>query len=158
QVLDPIVNMAGSGARIAHTVFETLFALDANLAAQPQMVGEHEPSTDGLTYTFVLHPGLKFHDGLPGTGVEGVQSLKRWWVRDSGGQILHKFTKDLAAADDRTIRLVLTEPYGLVLDTLAKPVTNVPVIMPKRLAETDPNKPVAEIIGSGPFRFVASEW
>src|SRR5215469_16931718 len=67
QVLDPIVNMAGSGSRIAHTVFETLFALDSNLAAQPQMVGEHELSTDGLTYTFVLRPGLKFHDGMPVT-------------------------------------------------------------------------------------------
>ena len=158
QVLDPIVNMAGSGSRIAHTVFETLFALDSNLVAQPQMVGNHELSADGLTYTFELRPGLKFHDGSAVTADDVVQPLKRWWVKDSGGQILHKFTRDLAAADARTIRLTLTEPYGLVLDTLAKPVTNVPVIMPKRLAETDPNKPVAEIIGSGPFRFVSSEW
>jgi peptide/nickel transport system substrate-binding protein len=148
--------MAGSGSRIAHTVFETLFALDSNLVAQPQMVGSHDLSSDGLTYTFVLRSGLKFHDGSAVTADDVVQSLQRWWVKDSGGQIL--LTRDLAAADARTIRLTLTEPYGLVLDTLAKPVTNVPVIMPKRLAETDANKPVAEIIGSGPFRFAAGEW
>jgi peptide/nickel transport system substrate-binding protein len=54
--------------------------------------------------------------------------------------------------------LVLTQPYGLVLDTLAKPDANVPVIMPKRLAATDPNQPVTEVIGSGPFKFAKDEW
>jgi peptide/nickel transport system substrate-binding protein len=54
--------------------------------------------------------------------------------------------------------LVLTQPYGLVLDTLAKPDANVPVIMPKRLAGTDPNQAVTEVIGSGPFKFAKDEW
>ena len=158
QVLDPLVNMAGSGSRVAHMVFDTLFALDHDLVPQPQMVGSTDVSADGLTYTFVLRPGLRFHDGAPVTADDVVASLMRWWVKDGGGQILHKFTREFTPVDARTIRLVLNQPYGLVLDTLAKPVTNVPVIMPKRLAQTDPNQAVSEIIGSGPFRFVKDEW
>jgi peptide/nickel transport system substrate-binding protein len=158
QVLDPLVNMSGSGSRIAHMVFETLFALDQDLVPQPQMVSKYDITPDGLIYTFVLRPGLKFHDGAPVTADDVVASLMRWWVKDGGGQILHKFTKELTAIDDQTIKLVLNQPYGLVLDTLAKPVTNVPVIMPKRLAQTDPNQAVADIVGSGPFKFIKEAW
>src|SRR5262249_42842197 len=53
--------------------------------------------------------------------------------------------------------LVLNEPYGLVLDSLAKPAANVPVIVPKRLAETDPFKQMPEVVGSGPFKLKKDE-
>ena len=75
-------------------------------------------SADRLSYTFTLRDGLKFHDGTPVTAEDVVVSLKRWWVKDGGGQIIQKFTKELTAVDDKTFRLVLTQPYGLVLDTL----------------------------------------
>jgi peptide/nickel transport system substrate-binding protein len=158
KIFDPIVNTADITSRFALMVFDTLFSLDQNLAPQPQMVGKYEISPDGLSYTFVLRDGLKFHDGTPVTADDVVASLKRWWVKDGGGQIIQKFTKELTAVDQRTFRLVLNEPYGLVLDTLAKPDANVPVIMPKRLASTDPNEAVSEIVGSGPFKFVKDEW
>jgi peptide/nickel transport system substrate-binding protein len=158
KIFDPIVNTADITSRFALMVFDTLFSLDQNLAPQPQMVGTYKISADGLTYTFVLRDGLKFHDGTPVTAEDVVTSLKRWWVKDGGGQIIQKFSKELTAVDDRTFRLVLNQPYGLVLDTLAKPDANVPVIMPKRLASTDPNQAVAEIVGSGPFKFVKDEW
>lgn len=158
KIFDPIVNTADITSRFALMVFDTLFSLDENLAPQPQMVGKYEISADGLSYTFVLRDGLKFHDGSPVTAEDVVASLKRWWAKDGGGQIIQKYTKDLTAVDDKTFRLVLTQPYGLVLDTLGKPDANVPVIMPKRLASTDPNQAVAEIVGSGPFKFVKDEW
>jgi len=158
KIFDPIVNTADITSRFALMVFDTLFSLDDKLSPQPQMVGKYEISADRLTYTFTLRDGLKFHDGTPVTAEDAVASLKRWWVKDGGGQILQKYTKELVAVDDKTFRLVLTEPYGLVLDTLGKPDANVPVIMPKRLAATDPNQAVAEIVGSGPFKFVKEEW
>src|SRR5262249_4973590 len=139
-------------------VFDTLISLDQNLAPQPQMVSKYTISADRLSYTFVLRDGLKFHDGTPVTADDVVASLKRWWVKDGGGQIIQKHTKELAAVDAKTIRLTLSQPYGLVLDTLAKPDANVPVIMPKRLAETDPNQAISEVVGSGPFKFVKDEW
>jgi peptide/nickel transport system substrate-binding protein len=158
KIFDPIVNTADITSRFALMVFDTLFSLDQELAPQPQMVGKYEVSADRLTYTFVLRDGLKFHDGSPVTAEDVVASLKRWWVKDGGGQIIQKYTKELTAVDDKTFRLVLTQPYGLVLDTLGKPDANVPVIMPKRLAATDPNEAVPEIVGSGPFKFVKDEW
>ena len=158
KIFDPIVNTADITSRFALMVFDTLFSLDQNLVPQPQMVGKYDTSPDGLTYTFVLRDGLKFHDGTPVTADDVVASLKRWWVKDGGGQIIQKYSKELTAVDDKTFRLVLSQPYGLVLDTLAKPDANVPVIMPKRLAATDPNEAVPEIVGSGPFKFVKDEW
>jgi len=156
-IFDPIYNTADITSYHAMMVFDTLFSLDKDLVARPQMVGAHTVSPDGLVYEFTLRPGLKFHDGSAVTAADVVASLKRWGVRDGAGQVLMKFTKELGAVDDNTVRLVLSEPYGLVLESLAKPSANVPVIMPKRLAETDPFKPVPEIIGSGPFKFKADE-
>src|SRR5258708_8251781 len=158
KIFDPIVNTADITSRFALMVFDTLFSLDQNLAPQPQMVGKYDVSGDGLTYTFVLRDGLKFHDGTPVSADDVVASLKRWWVKDGGGQIIQKYTKELTAVDGKTFRLVLAQPYGLALDTLAKPDANVPVIMPKRLAETDPNQAVTEVVGSGPFKFATDEW
>ena len=131
KIFDPIVNTADITSRFALMVYDTLFSLDENLVPQPQMVGKYDISSDGLTYTFVLRDGLKFHDGTPVTAEDVVASLKRWWVKDGGGQIIQKYSKELTAVDDKTFRLVLTQPYGLVLDTLAKPDANVPVIMPE---------------------------
>ncbi len=120
KIFDPIVNTADITSRFALMVFDTLFSLDQNLVPQPQMVGKYEISADGLTYTFILRDGLKFHDGTPVTAEDVVASLKRWWVKDGGGQIIQKYSKELTAVDDKTIRLVLTQPYGLVLDTLGE--------------------------------------
>src|SRR6266849_7061996 len=128
KIFDPIVNTADITSRFALMVFDTLFSLDQNLVPQPQMVGKYEVSADALTYTFVLRDGLKFHDGTPVTAEDAVASLKRWWVKDGGGQIIQKYSKELTAVDGKTFRLVLSQPYGLVLDTLAKPDANVPVI------------------------------
>jgi peptide/nickel transport system substrate-binding protein len=46
-------------------VFDTLFAIDAEFAPQPQMVGDYSVSPDKLTYQFKLRDGLGFHDGSP---------------------------------------------------------------------------------------------
>ncbi len=68
------------------------------------------------------------------------------------------FTKSMAVVDDDTFTLTLNEPYGLVLDSLGKISSNVPFMMPKRLAEVDAFEQVPEVVGSGPFKFVKEEW
>jgi peptide/nickel transport system substrate-binding protein len=119
------------------------------------MVESYAISPDKLTYTFVLRPGLKWHDGQPVTAADCVASIQRWGSRDSMGQTLAKFTASLEAADANTIRLVLKEPYGLVLDSLAKIGAPVPFMMPERIAKTPGSEQVKEIVGSGPYRFRA---
>ena len=74
------------------------------------------------------------------------------------GQKLMDFTASLEATDAKTITLKLKEPYGLVLESIGKPSSVVPFMMPKRLAETPAGKQIAEQIGSGPFKFVKSEF
>jgi peptide/nickel transport system substrate-binding protein len=54
--------------------------------------------------------------------------------------------------------LLLKEPSGLVLEALAKPSSNVPFILPARVAATPPDEQIKETIGSGPFMFVKEEW
>ncbi|MDQ3458054.1 MAG: ABC transporter substrate-binding protein [Deinococcota bacterium] len=139
-------------------VWDTLFALDENLEVQPQMVDSYTVSDDGLTYTFTLREGLSWHDGEPVRAADCVASIRRWGARDGMGQKLMSFTGSLEAVDERTFTLTLSEPYGLVLESLGKISSNVPFMMPERLANTDPFEQIGEIIGSGPFRFVEAEW
>jgi peptide/nickel transport system substrate-binding protein len=74
------------------------------------------------------------------------------------GQKLMDFTASIEAGDAKTIVLKLKEPYGLVLESIAKPSSYVPFMMPKRMAETPAGKQMEEQIGSGPFKFVKAEF
>jgi peptide/nickel transport system substrate-binding protein len=155
---DPIWTTATITQNHAYMIYDTLFALDENFEPQPQMVGDWSASDDGLTYTFTLRDGLTFHDGQPVTSEDVIPSLQRWGVRDTMGQVLMNLVDRMEAVDDKTFEIVLKEPYALVIESLAKPTSNVPFIMPKRLAETDPYEQVTEFTGSGPYRFVEEEW
>jgi peptide/nickel transport system substrate-binding protein len=158
KIADPIWTTALISVNHGYMVYDTLFALDDELAVQPQMVGRHEVSADKRVWTFWLRDGLAWHDGTPVTAEDCVASLKRWGARDTMGQKLLSYVTEFAAPDARTIRMTLREPYGLVLQTLAKPGANVPFMMPKRVAETDPNQQITDFTGSGPFIFKRDEW
>ncbi|RPI30148.1 MAG: hypothetical protein EHM67_19235, partial [Hyphomicrobiaceae bacterium] len=64
----------------------------------------------------------------------------------------------IEAVDEASFKLVLKQPVGFVLEALGKIDSNVPFMMPERLANTDPNTQITEVIGSGPFRFVKEEF
>ena len=157
RVIDPGLTTAYITRDHGYMVYDTLVATDANFKIQPQMA-EWKISDDKLTYTFTLRDGLKWHDGKPVTAEDCVASLKRWGKNDGMGQKLMDFTASIEATDEKTITLKLKEPYGLVLESLGKPSSLVPFMMPKRLAETEPGKAIAEQIGSGPFKFVQAEF
>ncbi len=155
RVLDPHFTTSFTTRDLGYLVYDTLFAVDDKFEPKPQMVESHAVSADKLTYTFVLRAGLKWHDGKPVTAADCVASIQRWASRDSMGQTLTKFIASLTAADAGTIKLVLKEPYGLVLDSLAKIGAPVPFMMPERIAKTPGSEQVKEIIGSGPYKFRA---
>jgi peptide/nickel transport system substrate-binding protein len=158
KIIDPIWTTALISAHHGYLVYDTLFSLDEKLVVQPQMVDKWEVSPDKLTYIFTLRPGLEWHDGTPVTGTDCVASIRRWGARDSTGQTLMSFVADLTAPDDKTIRMMLKEPFGLVIDSLGKTGGNVAFMMPKRVADTDPNKQIIDATGSGPFIFKKDEW
>lgn len=159
RVLDPILTTAYMSRNHGYMIFDTLYALDSDLVAQPQMVASHEVSEDELTYTFTLRDGLTFHDGADVTGEDVAASIKRWGERDGMGQVLMSFVESMEQGENPNQFVInLKEPYGLVIDSLAKPSSNVPFIMPKRLADTPSTEAIPEQIGSGPFKWVPDEY
>ena len=139
KIVDPIWTTAYIARNHGYMVYDTLFAMDAKGEVRPQMVDKSEVSADKLTYTLTLRDGLLWHDGNPVTAEDCVASIKRWAAKDSMGQKMMDFVKELHVVNQKTFKIVLKEPTGLVLGSLGKPSSNVPFMMPKRVAETDPN-------------------
>src|SRR6266481_3242949 len=157
RIIDPLFTTAYITRDHGYMVYDTLLATDSNFKIQPQMA-DWKLSDDKLTYTFTLRDGLKWHDGAPVTAEDCAASLKRWGKSDSMGQKLMDFTDSIEATDAKTITLKLKEPYGLVLESIGKPSSYVPFMMPKRMAETPAGQQMKEQIGSGPFKFVVAEF
>src|SRR5262245_32321628 len=156
-ILDPIWTTAYVARDHGYMIYDTLFAIDENNVVKPQMVDKYEVSPDKLLWTFTLRDGLEWHDGKPVTAADCVPSLNRWMGRDPMGQKLKEFVAELAVVNDKTFTLKLKEPYGLVLDSIGKPSSNTPFMMPKAVAETDPFKQIDSTVGSGPFIYVKDE-
>jgi peptide/nickel transport system substrate-binding protein len=155
--IDPIWTTAAITANHGYMVYDTLFALDANLEPQPQMVDSYDVSADGLTYTFKLRDGLLFHDGSPVEAGDVVASIRRWAAKRSDGMAMMDRTSSLEAADARTFVLKLKEKFGPAIQVMANPTLPL-FIMREEEAMTDPNTQVAEVIGSGPFVFIKDQW
>src|SRR5881227_3000052 len=157
RIIDPGFTTAYITRDHGYMVYDTLLATDSNFKIQPQMA-DWKVSDDKLTYTFTLRDGLKWHDGAPVTAEDCVASLKRWGRNDNMGQKLMDFTASIEPIDAKTFALKLKEPYGLVLESIGKPSSYTPFMMPKRLAETPAGQQIKEQIGSGPFKFVQAEF
>src|SRR6478736_2187678 len=157
RIIDPLFTTAYITRDHGYMVYDTLLATDSDFKIQPQMA-DVKVSDDKLTYTFTLRDGLKWHDGAPVTAEDCVASLKRWGRSDNMGQKLMDFTASIEPIDARSFALKLKEPYGLVLESIGKPSSYTPFMMPKRMAETPAGQQMKEQIGSGPFKFVTAEF
>jgi len=157
-ILDPIWTTAYMSRNHGYMIYDTLFGTDEASKIQPQMVDKWTVSKDKKVYDFTLREGLEFHDGAPVTGEDVVASLARWGKRDPMGGALMSFVDKLEASGKSSFRITLKEPAGFVLEALGKPSSNVPFIMPKRVAETPPTEQIKEYIGSGPYVFVREEF
>jgi peptide/nickel transport system substrate-binding protein len=156
-VLDPIwtpIYIAGAHGMM---VFDTLFGQDSHYQVQPQMAEGHRIEDDGKTHLITLRTGLLWHDGEKVLARDCAASIRRWGARDAFGQSLIAATNEIDAPDDRTVRIRLKHPFPLLTNALAKSGPNICVMMPERLALTDPFKQVTEMVGSGPFRFLAKD-
>src|SRR5262252_6100444 len=151
-----------SGAYIARNagllVWDMLYGIDNTLTPRRQMVEAEEVSADGLTWTFRLRLGLRFHDGEPVLAKDAVASINRWAAREPMGQMIKAIENELVAIDDRTFRWALKKPYPKMRLALGKSGTPCCFVMPARIAATDPFRQIGEYVGSGPMRFVRNEW
>ena len=158
KILDPIWTTAYIVRNHGYLIYDTLFAFDDKLEVKPQMVESWTVSDDQLTWTFKLRDGLKWHDGQPVTTADVLPSIKRFTDKDALGGLLGKSTKEMTAVDERTFRIVLSEPFAMMLKALAKSASVPLFIMPKRVAETPVAQQISDTTGSGPYIFKKDEW
>ena len=113
-------------------------------------------SKDGLSYTFKLRRGIKFHNGKEMTSDDVVASLTRWSKQSIYGKDLFAYVAELRAVDKYTVELKLKEKVAIVLINLAV-ANNFAAIYPKEIAEKfPPQEKATEFIGTGPYKLV--EW
>ncbi|MBM3596729.1 MAG: ABC transporter substrate-binding protein [Alphaproteobacteria bacterium] len=156
--IDPIWTTAAITQNHGYMIYDTLFALNSKMEPKPQMVDTFTSTPDGMSWSFKLRAGMKWHDGTPVTAKDVVASLTRWSKHTSrGGYPMMQRAQSLTAKDELTFELVFKEKFGPVLEMLAEPSLP-PFIMREKDAMTDPFQQVAEPIGSGPFIFVKDEW
>jgi peptide/nickel transport system substrate-binding protein len=156
--IDPVISTAQPVRNHGYQVYDTLFGMDTNFDVKPQMAESFEVSSDRKTWTIKLRPGLKFHDGEAVLAKDCVASIRRWGQRDSLGQTLLQQTDELSSLDDGRLQFRLKSPFSLVAHALGKIGGPGPFIMPERIAKADVSTPIREVVGSGPYRFVADEW
>jgi peptide/nickel transport system substrate-binding protein len=155
---DPVSSLAGVAVNHGFYVWDTLYGIDARMRPQPQMAEGHAVSDDGLRWAIRLREGLVFHDGQPVRARDCAASLRRWGNRDTFGRTYAAAVAEYETPDDRTLVIRLQRPFPLLLDAIAKAGTVPAFIMPERLATTDALRPLPEVVGSGPYRFLRDEF
>jgi peptide/nickel transport system substrate-binding protein len=155
--LDPVWTTATVTRNFSLMVYETLYGRDRAFNPQPQMVEGHVIDDDARRWTMRLRDGLVFHDGTPVLAPDCIASLQRWLKRDAVSETINARVDAIEAPDDRTLIWRLNKPFPLLAHFLSKTQPQ-PVIVPTRLAATDPFKQLTEIVGSGPYRFLADEF
>ena len=134
---------------------EGLFTTDVNSDPIPMLAEGYSVSDDGLSYVFDLRHGVKFHNGEEMKAADVVASMERWGRLATLGKRLFENVSRFEAVDDYTVEMDLKEVSGTVLAYLASPI-QMPAIYPKSLIDEAGDLPIAEIIGTGPYRLV--EW
>jgi peptide/nickel transport system substrate-binding protein len=155
--LDPIWTTAPGTREYGFLTFDQLVALDSHFRPQPEMA-DWVIEDAGRSYVFKLRKGLKFHDNQPVRSQDCIPSIQRWAVRDGFGQLLMKHVAGFDVIDDQSFRIRLNTPFPSLPQALGKSSGPACVMMPERMAKTDPMTAVTESIGSGPFRFLKDEW
>ena len=163
--LDPAKSTDVPTGRAVGYLFDGLMRFDADAAVQPGLAERYELSPDGLTYTFHLRRGVRFHDGTPFVARQVVRSFQRVLdPKERGGRGWPLYpvagarefadgkattVRGLSAPDDSTLVVRLTEPLAVFPKLLAMPVTSV---VPDSTGADFGERPV----GTGPWKLV--EW
>jgi peptide/nickel transport system substrate-binding protein len=154
QTLDSMSSTTDLIALITGSVLEPLYAFDAEWKPAPVLAASlPEVSADGVTVTIPLRAGLTFHDGSAMTASDVVASLNRWLKLSPRGQVAGKVVTEIAATDDNTVRITLSQPFAPLLPLLSFN-TGAAVIFPEEIVAEYPDTPIVDdkkIIGTGVF-------
>ena len=149
ETLDPHNMVAAGTKEIFFNVFEGLVKPDSDGNIVPAVASEINVSDDGLTYTFTIREGVKFHDGTNVTA-EDVQYSMNKCADIEGGEPMIPALSNVSAVnivDDSHVDIVLKEADN---DFLANIATVSAAIIPKHNED-----PAANAIGTGPYKYVS---
>ncbi|WP_027092834.1 ABC transporter substrate-binding protein [Cohnella thermotolerans] len=142
--LDPHLAVAAGTSEVLFNLFEGLLKPNDKGELYPAIAESYEISPDGLTYTFKLRDGVKFHNGSPVTSADVKYSYDRLAGKVTGTPLLASFASvdSITAPDDKTVVIKLKENNTSFLTALTS------AVIPKDYK--DSNK---QPIGTGPFKF-----
>jgi peptide/nickel transport system substrate-binding protein len=139
---------------VADSLFNGLVELDDNAKAHPDLAERWEVSEDGMTYTFHLAEGVRWHDGEPFTSADVKftfeEILLNFHSRTKAG--LENILEAIETPDDNTVVFVFSEPYAALLQRLN--VTEAPILPRHIYAEAEDIQTAAanlRPVGTGPF-------
>lgn len=151
--LDPIVPSDNGSIWVIYQMFDQLTTVNEDSSdVVPSLAESWDISSDGLTYTFHIRSGVKFHDGSPMTVDDVVFSLQRVFdPKGSGYSFLFGVVAGVKAVDDATVEVTLSEPYTPLLQNLnVFPAS----IISKKAYEADPEGFAQKPIGTAAFKLV----
>jgi peptide/nickel transport system substrate-binding protein len=176
--LNPVIATDGISYTVEWPIFDSLLELDANLTVRPLLAESWEVSKDGLTYTFKLKKGVKWHDGKPFTArdvaftfysvldpkvttphrayFDALVGFPELTAKDNPKRPDELATKPIEVLDDHTVRFRLRYPSGSFLAVLVNPRAG---IVPEHVlkgADLNTAEFNRKPVGTGPFKFV--EW
>jgi peptide/nickel transport system substrate-binding protein len=134
-------------------IYQALTELGPNLELRPQLATSWKVSPDGLTWTFALRRGVRFHNGRPLTSRDVRFSIERILDPKTGARGRGDLSSiaSIATPDPNTVQFRLRAPFGFFPDKLA---TTYQAIIPPEAVDSGNN--VTKAIGTGPFQF--AEW
>jgi peptide/nickel transport system substrate-binding protein len=150
--LDPTSAAAGAIDSVVYSnIFEGLTRFMGDGSIVPGLAKSWEISDDGLTYTFMLQDGVKFHDGTTMDAEDVKFSLDRARAEDSANAQKALFTgiSNVTVIDPLTVQLTLSEPNGNLLFNLAW--GDAVIVAPESIENIKTNP-----VGTGAFKF--SNW
>ncbi|QET00698.1 ABC transporter substrate-binding protein [Cupriavidus pauculus] len=157
-ILVSAMNSQAPTQYIAGKIYQGLLTYSPDLKPQPELAKSWKISPDGLTYTFELQSGVKWHDGKPFTSADVVFSIDKLLreVHVRTRAVINKYMASIRAVNDTTVEIKLKEPFPPFISMFE---TGTMPMMPKHLYEgTDyRNNPANQKpVGTGPFMF--KEW
>jgi peptide/nickel transport system substrate-binding protein len=151
---NPAISTAGGTHFVADNIYNGLVALDAQLNPKPDLADSWDISSDGKTYTFHLHPGVKWQDGQSFSSDDVKfsfeQVLLKYHARTKSG--LEAVLDGIDTPDPNTVVFRFKQPYGPLLQRLD--VGEAPMVAKHVYDGTDPTNADANLkpVGTGPFK------
>src|SRR3982751_1615337 len=122
RTIDPIGSPSVDAAseRVRTLIFNSLVKKDEKFDYTGELASDIKRSDDGLTYTFTLHDGVKFHDGTVLSSADAKYTLDLLFSSDFAksasfyegtGEQKHSYIKSVETPDQRTVVVTLTKPW-----------------------------------------------